>query len=293
MVQLDSVDVEERVLKVSSGHAVTPSKVTFNQLLQFNNDEHTSFQSRLVVIDSVEFVAGSKAQFFADAIGKYSVDHLIKNAFGQQVVLRTSGYANFADHLTPCGKGTMTVIVGQYKSDLQLTIRDFKEVKLNHENCPFLVSTFNDVNILKGGWSNSKVSGNIDWKSGSYNNRNYAQISNYINWSNTACETWLISPAMNISSSLNPHVSFESAYNYTGPSLQVMVSTNYTAGDPNAAAWVNLNPTLSVGSWNWMYSGDISLSGYKSTNTRIAFKYTGTNAAGSTWEIDDVAVFGE
>jgi len=35
-------------------------------------------------------------------------------------------------------------------------------------------------------------------------------------------------------------------------------------------------------------SGDIDLSTYISTNTRVAFKYTGTENSGSTWEIDDV-----
>jgi hypothetical protein len=128
---------------------------------------------------------------------------------------------------------------------------------------------------------------------GTYSGRKYAEISNYINFANQACETWFISPSMNIAAAASPRLSFESAYNFSGPTLEVYVSTNYSSGNPNAATWVNLNPTLSGGSYNWVNSCNISLNSYKSANTRIAFKYTGTATSGSRWEIDDVAVFGE
>ncbi|MDZ4663853.1 MAG: DUF5689 domain-containing protein [Bacteroidota bacterium] len=293
MIQLDSVDIEKRVVKLSSGNPVTPTKVTFNQLMAMNAYGHSNFQSRLVVIDSVEFVAGDKSQTFADAIGKNSVDRYLLNSVGDQVVVRSSGFSNFASALIPCGKGTMTLIAGQYNSDVQLTIRDFSEVKLLSGGCPLLLSTFNDGNIFKGDWINYNAAGTINWKSGSYNGQSYAEISNYSGGNNIPCETWFISPAMNISGAPSPRLSFQTAFNFTGPTLEVFVSTNYSSGNPNAATWVNLNPTLSGGSWNWVSSGSISLSAYKTTNTRIAFKYSGTSTSGSTWELDDVAVFGE
>lgn len=296
MVQLDSIDIEKRVVKISAGNPVTPTKVTFNQLKAFNSYGHSPFQSRLVVLDSVEFAAGDKSLLFADAIGKYSIDRFLLNSLKDQVTVRSSGYSNFANAVIPCGKGTMTVIAGQYGTnieDVQLTIRDFSEVKLSNNGCPILISTFNSGDIYKGGWTNYNVSGTVNWVSGSYSGRNYAEISNYINFANQACETWFISPAMNIAGAASPRVSFETAYNFSGPTLEVYVSTNYSSGDPNAATWVNLNPALSGGGYNWVNSGNISLNSYKSANTRIAFKYTGTSTSGSRWEIDDVAVFGE
>lgn len=293
MVQLDSIDIEKRVVKLSSGNPVTPTKVTFNQLNSFNSYGHSAYQSRLVVIDSVEFVAGEKGLLFADAIGKNSIDRILLNSNGDQVIVRSSGYSNFANAVIPCGKGSMTVIAGQYRSDIQLTIRNFNEVKLSNDGCPILVSTFNDGNIFNGGWINYKVSGNVNWTYGSYNGRSYAQISNYSGGGNSACETWFISPSMNLNSAASPRFSFQSAYNFTGPSLEVYVSTNYSSGDPNLATWTLLSPALSGGGYNWVNSGNISLIPYKSSNTRLAFKYTGTSTTGSTWEIDDVAVFGE
>lgn len=293
MVQLDSIDIEKRVVKLSAGNPVIPTKVTFNQLLNFDGNNHTPFQSRLVVVDSVEFSPGSKNKMFADAVGKYSIDRLLTSPGSNvPVAVRSSGYSNFASNLTPCGKGTMTLIVGQYNSDLQFTIRDFNEVKLASGGCPIIMADFEN-SIFEGGWTNYNVAGTVNWVSGSFGGRKYAEISNYINFANQACETWFISPAMNLVGAANPRLSFESAFNFSGPTLQVYVSTDYSSGNPNAATWVNLNPILSGGSYNWVNSGNISLSAYKSTNTRIAFKYTGTSTSGSRWEIDDVAVFGE
>lgn len=293
MVQLDSIDIEKRVVKLSAGNSVIPTKVTFNQLLNFDVNDHTPFQSRLVVVDSVEFSPGSKNKMFADAIGKYSIDRLLMNSANVAVAVRTSGYSNFASVLTPCGKGTMTLIVSQYNGDLQFTIRDFNEVKLASGGCPIIMADFEQGSIFNGGWTNYNVSGTVNWAAGNYNGRNYAEISNYINFANQPCETWFISPAMNIAGAASPRVSFETAYNFSGPTLEVYVSTNYSSGNPNAATWVNLSPALSGGSYNWVNSGNISLNPYKSANTRIAFKYTGTSTSGSRWELDDVAVFGE
>lgn len=293
MIQLDSIDIEKRVVKLSAGNPVVPTKVSFNQLLNFDANGHTPFQSRLVVVDSVEFSPGSKNKVFADAVGKYSIDRMLINSINTSVAVRTSGYSNFASNLTPCGKGTMTLIVGQYNNDLQFTIRDFNEVKLASGGCPIIMADFESSNVLAGGWINYNVSGTVNWVSGNYNGRNYAEISNYVAGNNLPCVTWLISPAMNLSATSNPRLSFESAYNFTGPTLEVYVSTNYNSGNPQAATWVLLNPALSGGSFNWVNSGVISLSSYKSTNTRIGFRYSGTSTDGSRWEIDDVAVFGE
>lgn len=293
MVQLDSVDIEKSVVKVSSGNPVVPTKVTYNQLLAFNTAGHTPFQSRLVVVDSVEFSIADKKQMFADPVGKYSIDRVLKNAFNTELILRSSGYANFAASSVPCGKGTMTVIAGQYNSDVQLTIRNFKEVKMANNGCPYLVKSFNYEGVLSQGWTNYRVNGAIDWVATEFNGKKYGQISNYVGGGNQVCETWYISPPMDITNATNPTVSFISAQNYLGPALEVYVSTNYVSGNPNSSTWVNLNPTLSSGSWNWVSSGILSLGAYKTANTRIAFKYTGTSTSGSTWEIDDIAIFTE
>lgn len=290
MIQLDSVDIEKSVTKLSSGNMVTPTKMSFNQMMTTNSFGLLKYQGKLILLDSVEFLAGEKGKSFADTINKFSLDRIMQNAAGQQVIVRTSGYANFAKNKIPCGKGSIVALLGEYNGDVQLTIRDFKEVKLTNDNCPLLIKSFDDAPVESGGWINYNVTANIDWTTGTYGGRIYGNITSYP--SNATCETWLISPAFDIANAPNPNFSFVSAYNYTGLPLQVYVSTNYNSGAPATATWTQLSPTLSPGSFAWTSSGLMSLTPYKSTNTRVAFKYS-TTGSGSTWEIDDIAVFAQ
>jgi hypothetical protein len=292
VVQLDSIEITKRVKKISSGNIVTPTKISFNQLnASMGFGGIFKYQSRLILLDSVEFVVGDKLQPFADAVNKSSIDRTLMQSYGTgNVVVRSSGYSNFAGSTIPCGKGSLVAIMGQFGSDAQLTLREYKDVKLSSGGCPLVIKSFNDLSITSGGWSTYNVSGNINWTIGSYNGQLYGNISNYVS-GNQPCETWLISPALDLSSATNQRFSFQSAYNYSGPALEVLVSTNYTGGNPSLATWVDLGPPLSGGSWNWVSSGVVSLAGYNSPNTRIAFKYTGSSIDGSTWEIDDIAIY--
>jgi hypothetical protein len=291
-VQLDSIDIYNHVAKISSGNIVTPIKLTMAQAKATTTGSFLKYQNRLITLDTVEFYGANKNVVYADAIGKYSLDRFISNVAGSTIDVRTSGYSKFAGYLTPCGVGSITAILTEYNGTAQLIIRDVKEVKMTNANCPYISKAFdNEPSILYGGWTMENVIGNTNWTIDSYNGQIYGYISNYANSSNQLCETWLISPSMNLTGAPNPKLTFQSAYNYTGPALQVMVSTNYTSGNPNSATWTALSPTMSSGSWSWVASGNVSLSSYISSNTHIAFKYSGTATSGSTWEIDDIVVF--
>jgi hypothetical protein len=296
VVQLDSIDITKRVYKISSGNIVTPKKITFaeiNALMGFGGIY--KYQSQLVLIDSVEFSAGDKMETYADAVNKVTKEITLVNKNGGTgtAIVRNSGYSNFASSLVPCGSGSVVVIMGQFGSTSQLTIRSVNDVKLSSGGCPLIVKSFNDNSATSKGWVNYNVTGNVHWTVETYNGRTYGYISNYIASANQACETWLISPPINLTSAPSPYLIFQSAYNYTGPTLEVLISTDYNSGNPNLATWVDLAPPLSSGSWNWTSSGNVSLAGYSVANVRIAYKYSGTSSNGSTWEIDDIAVFAQ
>ncbi len=290
-VQLDSIDIYDHVAKISSGNIVTPIKLTMNQAQSTGAGSFLQYQSRLITLDSVEFIGVNKGVVYADAVGKYALDRFITNAAGNAIDVRTSGYSKFAGYLTPCGKGSITAILTEYNGTPQLTIRDVKEVKMTNDGCPYVAKGFDgEPSVLYGGWSMENVIGTTKWTIDEYSGQIYGYISNYANSSNQLCETWLISPSMNLIGAPSPKLTFQSAFNYSGPALQVLVSTNYNSGNPNLATWTPLPATLSGGSWNWVPSGNVSLTSYISSNTRIAFKYSGTATSGSTWEIDDIVV---
>jgi hypothetical protein len=120
-----------------------------------------------------------------------------------------------------------------------------------------------------------------------------AKMSGFANTVNNQNEDWLISPAMNFNQYTNESMSFESAYNYTGDPIAVLISNDYNGtGDPNDFNWTTLTATLSPGGWAYAASGDIDLSSVSGTSVYVAFKYTSSTTACSTWEIDDILVMG-
>jgi len=85
---------------------------------------------------------------------------------------------------------------------------------------------------------------------------------------------------------------------YTGPALELKVSTDYNgSGNPNDFTWTDLSDQVSwpTGStfFVWTNSGTIDISGFGNGNLYIAFVYFSTEENSSTWEIDDVRVYGE
>ena len=81
--------------------------------------------------------------------------------------------------------------------------------------------------------------------------------------------------------------------NYDGNMLEVFYSDNYDgSSDPNSAVWISLTAELSTGSWAWIASGDVDLSGIVGTDIYLAFKYTSTDDESSTWEVDNILITG-
>ena len=284
--QLDSVDVDNNIVKQKTGVIIAPEVTTINML-------NSSMQSKMIQLNDVQFVNGDLSYTYADAVNLQSANRMLEDCDGNSVIVRTSGYASFASQPIPQGKGTFIGILGEYNGVMQLYIRKFSEVQLNNGRCTgtYVNKDFEDLSITSGGWTQQYPLASIAWTASSFNGDNFAKISNYNGSTNTACESWYISPAMDMSAAVNPVLTFISASNYTGSNIQVLVSTDFNGtGLVSSATWTALTPTLSSGSWTWTNSGPVSLASYIGGTVYIAFKYTGSNSDGKTWEIDDILV---
>lgn len=305
LVQLDSVSTEKNVVKLASGLTPQPEEMSLEKVTDPVNAG--AMQSKLVKISNVQFSDGGRNQPFANATSKAAGQYTVQDCKGNKAAVRTSGYAYYANRLTPGGNGSMIAIVSRYYSSVQLLIRSPEELNMSGSLCAtsnptstpnpttaatYLIKDFNDNSVTSAGWSTYNVMGSIHWststKGGAPNA--YCQISNYVSGSSIACETWLISPPLGIASSTNPVLSFRNASNYTGPVLGLYVSTDYSGGSPASANWTALTFTASTGGFTFVHSGSIPLSAFKSSTTRFAFKYTGTGSSGATWEVDDIEV---
>jgi len=289
LLQLDSVDVDNNVVKQAAGVQKQPELVTIAQITP-------AMQGKLVRLEGVEFLASEIGLTYANAVTQQTVNRTLTDC-NANVLVRNSGYANFAGQPLPSGNGSFVAVVGQFNTDMQLFIRNISEVQLNGPRCsgalPIIMKNFNDESVTSGGWS-TWTDNNIPWTTGTAGTGNpdgaYGLCRNYINSVNVPGEAWLISPAIDLSGATNPALSFVTACNYTGPVLEVLVSTDYATGAPSTATWTPLAPALSTGSWTWTPSGDLPLTAFLSSNVRVAFKYTGTSTTGRTWEVDLIQI---
>lgn len=154
----------------------------------------------------------------------------------------------------------------------------------------YLGKDFEDQDINSGGFTTQVVTGTADWYSQEYSNNNFAKMTNFSGGSNSASESWFITPVVDLSVATAPILSFGSSSNYTGADLEIFVSTDYDGTSaPSSATWTALTANLSTGSFDWVNSGEIALSATTST-TYFGFKYTGSASDGKTWQIDSIFV---
>jgi len=120
---------------------------------------------------------------------------------------------------------------------------------------------------------------------------NGVQINGFSNGTNVPNEDWLISPSYDLTATNFPLLSFWSRTAFNGLPLKLMVSTNYTSGDPGLATWTTINGKFpNQASDIWTLSANINLSAYKTTNVHIAFVYYSSDDDGARWTLDDILI---
>ena len=294
VLQLDSVDADVNVIKQSVNNSFNPEITTIDQLT-------TAKESQLIQLNDVQWVTWQLDSTYADKANLESKDRLLEDMNGNTVVVRTSGYSSFADQQLDQGAGSIVLIAAVYNGSMQLLIRSFDEINMNGPRFVGLLlnKDFNDDDPFSGGWKQEALVGSFaNWETSSAGGapNPYAVISNYDfnSSSNIETENWLVSPSIDLSQSTAPILSFENAENYGGPALQLMVSTDYVSGSVSTGTWTDISSSAnwSSGGFTFVNSGDIDLSSFVAPNVHIAFRYTGTNTDGSTWELDNIVIKG-
>jgi len=127
------------------------------------------------------------------------------------------------------------------------------------------------------------------WASASYG----IKASAYYNKTNNVAESWLVSPAIDLSSVNEATLSFQQAANFVAtPSaaLHVMVSTNFD-GDIANADWSELDiEKWPTGSDYTFVTSTVDISDFADETIYIAFQYTSTSNEAATWEIKDLKI---
>ncbi len=230
-----------------------------------------------------------------------SANRILKDCNGDDVIVRTSGYALFADAHTPSGNGTVTGILGIYNGDYQIYIRNIQDFDLQQTRCNAekLMESFGSVvkrePIDLSGWTNYTEAGSRPWLGGFYSNavNHYAEMNAYQSGESINI-SWLVSPGIQVSG--NSVLNFDTAKAYwKHDALSVWISTDFNGVDVAGATWQPLNARIATNSdpnHAWINSGDIDLSAYAGQTVYIAFKYVGGDNPNSTstYRVDNVVV---
>ncbi|HEY4616711.1 MAG TPA: DUF5689 domain-containing protein [Flavobacterium sp.] len=259
----------------------------------------------------------SEVQFSEDAIGRHYFEETnnvggatnwnLIDKKGNQVIFRTSSYADFSGKLVPNGSGKVRGILTKFASDYQLLARSESDVMISGERAiPFFSEDFKNVvdksNLSLPGWANIVQSGTLFWKGGVRSGNGYAEfvISGTKVNSNIA---WLITPKIDMDSHTNEILTFRTAQHHLDVdsslnTIEVYVSNNFDGLNVKTATWIPVSVILPKQETPWYQfvgSGGVDLSSYTG-KINIAFKYIGSGknlALDGAFQIDDVQVFGD
>jgi Family of unknown function (DUF5689)/Domain of unknown function (DUF5017) len=304
------------LVKGSLNNVVTPKVVT---LADLSTNMQDTLLNVLVQLNNFEFATADTAKTFAlpNQNPPGTANFTIRNCAAGSIILRNSGYANFAGFNVPNGNGPIVAMYTVFGNTRQLTIRDTSDVKFYNARCSAggggggggtgtgtgnilsenfesqivpAAAPFNPIAIT--GWTNLSELGAKKFEARSFGTpiNRYAQITAF--GSGAANVTsWMVTGPVNLGTFTTKTLNFDSKAGFAnGATLKVLVSTNFTGtGNPWDAAvtWSDitataaLSPGLATGyPTNFTSSGDVSLNAFTGT-IYIAFKYEGADPTGS------------
>ena len=193
-----------------------------------------------------------------------------------QQLLRTITFLTASSFLRPLARGVQWALVGFFCAVL-LT-------PAVHGQTVIFSETF-DSDL--GQFSQFSVASNANWSHATENGDGFASINGF--GADEASNDWLISAALDMSSTTSEELTADIGKEFDGPDLKVKVSTDYSgSGDPTGATWTE---EASVGSAGTV---TVDMSDYTgSSSVYVAFQYTSTGTGsgdGAGFTVDDVEV---
>lgn len=301
LLQLDSISVDHNIIKQKTGVVVEPTAINDLSLIT------TDMQAKLVRVENVQFADDELGKTYANPDNLFSANRMLEDAIGNQIIVRTSGYASFAGDTVASGNGSLVAVVNEHNGLMQLSIRSKEEIKLDGPRTgvgtyttifeeDFQTTTeFDEINV--NGWVTIAEAGSRKWVGRVHNGDRYAQTGAHGSGESSNI-AWLITPAINIDGFSFVTLNFQTAFeHWVHLGLSAHISTDFDGTNVAAANWVELSnaniATDGDGFHNWINSGNINLSTY-SGDIYIGFRYEGSGTGGqtTTYRVNNVKVLG-
>ncbi len=246
-LQIDSVNVDNSVIKMAVGKDVAPKVITIAQL-------DTTYESQLIQINAVEFSDVYKGKTYADIVNHMSTSYTLHDCVnkGKTAVAYTSSYANFASQVIPNANGSIIAIAKRYNTTMELIFRNYAEIKLTNAPCTDAVDTLFETftgavggsNLTTGGWSNYIQQGSQAWEGYTTTPANITNPCAASGYSGGDLRNvmWMVTPP--ITNSATKYLKFKNATKYnTNNTIQLFLyaSTDYNGSSVQAATWIPIN----------------------------------------------------
>lgn len=258
-----------------------PSKLTDASYMEAN-------AGKLMTIRRVSFLNADGKSVFAPADGSVALtsncaNRALREYSSKNIVVRTSTYADFAQEIIPEGTKDIKGIFTRYYDTWQILLRSTDDI--TDSQTAALEGLFDSQGdfVIEDKQLPDELTYIWTW-SGSYG----MKASAYLNNTNYASESWLISPVIDLSQLTSATLTFQQAGNFFSDmqaDCSVLVSTDRQNWEP-----------LTVEGWpegsSWtFYDSTADLSAYAGqSQVYIAFRYTSSDMKAGTWEVRNVVV---
>lgn len=258
-----------------------PSKITDASYMEAN-------AGKLMTIRRVTFQnADGKSVFAPDdgsvALTSNCANRALREYSSKNIVVRTSTYADFAQEIIPEGTKDIKGIFTRYYDTWQILLRSTDDI--TDSQTAALEGLFDSQGDFVVEDKQLPEELNYIWTwSGSYG----MKASAFLNNTNYASESWLISPVIDLSQLTSATLTFQQAGNFFSDmqaDCSVLVSTDRQDWTPlTVEGWPEGN------SWTF-YDSTADLSAYAGqSQVYIAFRYTSSDMKAGTWEVRNVVV---
>ena len=121
------------------------------------------------------------------------------------------------------------------------------------------------------------------------------KASAYVNKTNYASESWLVSPKFDCTNATALTLSFSEAANFFTSAENVSAYTSVKVKEVGTDTWTGLTLSARAGGTNWDFTDGITadLSAYVGKKMQIAFVYTSTAELAGTWEVKNFELKGK
>ena len=298
------VEFEKHVIRDGWPNPENAKPLELDDISVINADPE-AYKFKLVTLKGVTFQNGGTAIFAPeDSKGQ---EEAITDAHGNTLVVRTSGYANFAANKLPKGKGNLTGILGRFKGSWQFTIRTAEDIKdfvevpeeggQGGETQPGVTETIFEETFATGVGTftieNKEMASALTfvWKHDNFKNPGYMKASAFKDSVSYASDSWLISPEIDLTAANAATLTFDHAIN-KGDVAHVKTNHLVNVSKDNGQTWTTLSGVSypAGNSWEFSGSGDVDLSAYVGSKIKLAFQYKSSDGVSDTWEVKNVKV---